>query len=195
MEQMHPVLKEIMLSETEIDIICKKVGKEITTYYENKGLKGPLVLLGLLKGCVPFMANLMKHIIVPLTTEYMVVTSYGNDSVTNGAPQILLDVNQNIENCEVLVVEDIIDSGTTLDFVRNHLLNRGAVDVKIVTLLDKFERRTTIVDVDWVGTKIADEFLVGFGLDYAQRFRNLPYVASVDLNKFDKYNWDDDFKG
>jgi hypoxanthine phosphoribosyltransferase len=125
----------------------------------------------------------------------MVVTSYGNDSVTNGAPQILLDVNQNIENCEVLVVEDIIDSGTTLDFVRNHLLNRGAVDVKIVTLLDKFERRTTIVDVDWVGTKIADEFLVGFGLDYAQRFRNLPYVASVDLNKFDKYNWDDDFKG
>jgi hypoxanthine phosphoribosyltransferase len=193
MEKLHPVLKEILVSEKELDDKCRELGAQISAYYETKNLKGPVVLLGLLKGCVPFMANLMKYITVPVITEYMVVTSYANNSVSNGSPQILLDVNQNIWEKEVLVIEDIIDSGNTLVFVKNHVLNRGASDVKIVTMLDKVDRREVDIQIDWIGKQIPDYFVVGYGLDYAQRFRNLPYIASVDLEKFDGYDWDGDF--
>src|SRR5699024_2179260 len=148
MEKLHPVIKEILFTEQQLDDMCKRLGADVSAYYEKKGLKKPLVLLGLLKGCVPFMANLMKYISVPVITEYMVVSSYQNNSESSGAPQIILDVNQNIVDAEVLVVEDIIDSGITLNFIKEHLKLRGAIDVKLVAALDKFERRQVEVEVD-----------------------------------------------
>lgn len=189
---LHPVIEKILFTEKQLDNKAKELAKNISEYYKKINNNKPVVLLGLLKGCVPFMANLMRHMTIPVTTEYMVVSSYGNNSVSSKTPQILLDVNQDIFDKHVLVVEDIIDSGNTLDFVQNHLKNRGAKDVKLVTMLNKPDRRETDVKVDWIGENIADYFIVGYGLDYAQRFRNLPYIAKIDLDKFNKYDWENE---
>ncbi|QHX35596.1 hypoxanthine-guanine phosphoribosyltransferase [Spiroplasma sp. TIUS-1] len=185
---LHPVMKEVMFTESQLDNKCIELAKTISDSYHKKNINN-IVMLGLLKGCVPFMANLMKYMSVGVTTEYMVVASYGNSDKSSTTPQILLDINQNIENKDVLIVEDIIDSGYTLEFISRHLKNRGAKSIKIVTMFDKEERRQIAVNVDWVGFKISNEFVVGYGLDYAQKFRNLPALISVDIEKFNKYDW------
>lgn len=185
---LHPVMKEVMFNETELDNKCKELADEISASYKNNKINN-VVMLGLLKGCVPFMANLMKYMSVGVTTEYMVVASYGDGDKSSMAPQILLDINQNIKGKDVLIVEDIIDSGHTLEFISRHLKNRGAKSIKIVTMFDKEERRQIVVNVDWFGFKISNEFVVGYGLDYAQKFRNLPALISVDIEKFNNYDW------
>lgn len=194
MPVLHPVLKKIIFTQEQIDSKAKELGSLITQYYFTKKDSDPIIILGLLKGCVPFMANLMKYIDFPVKTEYMVVASYGMNSVSSGSPQILLDINQNIVNSNVLIVEDIIDSGTTLEFIIKHLKVRGAKEVKIVSLLDKKTKRLRAITADWVGFDCPDGFIVGFGLDYAQRFRNLPYIAEVDIEKFDNYDWKQDIE-
>lgn len=172
---MRSVVKEVLLTEEEIALRVKELGEEITSDYLGKDL----VVVGILKGAVIFMAELCKNIDLPLTIDFMAVSSYGNSTKSTGEVKINKDLDFSVEDKDVLIVEDIIDTGMTLSYLTDNLKKRGANSVKIVTLLDKPDRRNVEVKVDYLGFSIPDEFVVGYGLDYAELYRNLPYVASL----------------
>jgi hypoxanthine phosphoribosyltransferase len=154
----------------------EELGKEISKDYEGK----EVTTICVLKGGVMFMAELAKNISVPLTMDFMAVSSYGNETSSTGVVKIIKDLDGSIEGKDILIVEDIIDSGRTLSYLMKLLEERKPHSIKICTLLDKPERRIVDVAVDYVGFSIPDEFVIGYGLDYQQNYRNLPYIAVVD---------------
>ena len=173
---MNKDVKEILISEEELRSIVAKVADQINRDYQNTS--GRLVLLGILKGSVVFMGDLMKHLTGPLEIEFMRVSSYGASTCSSGNIRIHLDLSiEDIEHCNILVVEDIIDSGRTLSYLIDYLQLKGAKNVKTVTLLDKPSRRQVEFTPDYVGAQIPDEFVVGYGLDFNEKYRELPYIG------------------
>lgn len=138
--------------------------------------KNPL-LIGVLKGAVPFLSDLMKRMTIPLEVDFMAISSYGQSTQSSGVVRIIKDLESSIEGRDLIVVEDIIDSGLTLSYLIDMLDRRNARSIKVVTLLDKPERRTVDLTPDYCGFTVPDEFVVGYGLDYAEKYRNLPYIG------------------
>ncbi len=168
-------LKQILFAEEEIQKRVRELGQQISRDY---GTEGELVLICILRGAVVFLADLARSIDRQVTFDFTDVSSYGADTESSGVVRIIKDLEENIEGKHVLIVEDIIDTGQTLKYVVDVLQTRKPASIKIVTLLDKPERRVTKhVKVDYNGFEIPDEFVVGYGLDYAQKYRNLPYIA------------------
>lgn len=173
---MHKVVERVLVSEDAIIARCKELGKKITEDYYKTG-EIPLVL-GLLKGSVPFMAELIKYIDLDIEIDFMDVSSYaGTKSV--GDIRIDKDLDRSVSDVRLLLVEDIVDTGRTLKEVKRLLMNKGAKDVRVVTLLDKPSRRVVDITADYIGFAIPDEFVIGFGMDYDQKYRNLPYIAML----------------
>jgi hypoxanthine phosphoribosyltransferase len=166
-------MKEILLDESTLRARIKEMGEQITKDYEGKDL----VLVGVLKGSVMFMADLMKEINIHCSMDFMAVSSYGNATETSGVVRILKDLDHQIENKDVLIVEDIIDSGITLKYLIEYLKARKPNSLEIACLLNKSERRKVDIFSKYIGFDVPDEFLVGYGLDYAERYRNLPYIG------------------
>lgn len=171
---MHKDVKKILVSEEEILKRCKELGKQITEDYEARN-ELPLVV-GLLKGSVPFLAELIKYIEMDIRFEFMDVSSYdGTESI--GDVKVNLDLHTSIRGIPVLIVEDIVDTGRTLQEVKRLMYNKGASDVKVVSLLDKPDRRVVDIEAEYVGFTVPNEFVIGYGLDYNQKYRNLPYIG------------------
>ncbi|CAH0289203.1 hypoxanthine phosphoribosyltransferase [Erwinia aphidicola] len=168
---------EVMISEAEIKSRVAALGQQITEHYRDSGSE--MVLVGLLRGSFMFMADLCRAIDVPHEVDFMTASSYGNGTSSTRDVKILKDLDEDIRGKDVLIVEDIIDSGNTLSKVRELFNLRGPKSVAICTLLDKPSRREVDVPVEYVGFAIPDEFVVGYGIDYAQRYRHLPYVGKV----------------
>lgn len=166
-------LAEILLTEEEIARRVRELGAEITKDYQGK----ELIVVGILKGALPFMADLIRQIKVPLRYDLMAVSSYGNSTKTSGAVQILKDLEMDLEDQHVLVVEDIIDTGLTLKYLLSNLQARRPASLKVCTLLDKPSRREVDITPEYNGFVIPDRFVVGYGLDYAERFRELPMIG------------------
>ncbi|PVZ83381.1 hypoxanthine phosphoribosyltransferase [Serratia sp. S1B] len=168
---------EVMISEQEIRTRVAELGQKISEDYRHSGSE--MVLVGLLRGSFMFMADLCRAIDVPHEVDFMTASSYGSGMSTSRDVKILKDLDEDIHGKDVLIVEDIIDSGNTLNKVREILALRGPKSLAICTLLDKPERREVEVPVEYVGFSIPDEFIVGYGIDYAQRYRHLPYIGKV----------------
>jgi len=166
-------VKEILYSPEELAGRIKEIGEKISIDYKGKDL----VLIGVLKGSVMFMADLMKAISIPCSMDFMAVSSYGNSTTTSGVVRILKDLDDEIEGKDVLIIEDIIDSGITLKYLMEYLRGRKPESIEIACLLNKPERRRVELKAKYIGFDVPDFFLVGFGLDYAQKYRNLPYIA------------------
>ncbi|MGJ5713495.1 hypoxanthine phosphoribosyltransferase [Staphylococcus auricularis] len=166
-------LKGILIEEAEIQSICRDLGAQLTKDYQDK----PLVCVGILKGSVMFMADLIKHIDTQLSIDFMDVSSYHGGTESTGEVQILKDLSSSIEGKDVLIVEDILETGTTLKSITELLRARKVNSIEIVTLLDKPNRRKADIEAKYVGKKILDEFVVGYGLDYDEHYRNLPYIG------------------
>ena len=168
---------QVLLNEQEVNERIAALGKQISEDYAGKQVH----LICVLKGGVFFMCELAKRITIPVSMDFMSVSSYGNDTKSSGVVKIVKDLDEAIEGKDVLVVEDIIDSGRTLSYLLENLRNRKPKSLKLCTLLDKPERRVVEVDVHYTGFEIPDEFVVGYGLDYGQIYRNLPYIGVVKL--------------
>ena len=164
---------ETLISEEQIRDRIQELGRQITRDYA--GLN-PL-LIGVLKGACFFLSDLMRAVDTRLSIEFMAISSYGSSTRTSGEVRIMKDLDVPIEGRHILVVEDIVDTGLTLSYLLANLKSRGAATVKLAALLDKFERRQKEVTIDYLGFKIPDEFVVGYGLDFAERYRNLPFVG------------------
>ena len=164
---------EVMIGEEELRKRIKELGQKITEDYEGKDL----MLVGVLKGAIMFMADLSREIKLPLSMDFMAVSSYGASTKSSGIVRILKDLDVSIEGKNILIVEDIIDSGLTLSYLKKVLEDRNPQSIKICTLLDKPTRRVADVRVDYVGFEIEDRFVVGYGLDYAEKYRNLPFIG------------------
>ena len=176
---MNNEISKILVTEEEIEKTTKRIAEEIDRDFA--GSSGRLVLLGILKGSVPFLAELMKRIKSNPEIEFMKVSSYGSGTKSSGSVKIILDwQRENIEECDIIVVEDIIDSGRTLSYLCQYLKQKGAKSVKTCTLLDKPSRREVDFVPDYCGIEVPDEFVVGFGLDYDERYRALPYIGVLD---------------
>lgn len=165
-------IEQILINHQQITQRCQELGEQIANDYQGKN---PIVV-GLLRGSVPFLAELTKNIDIPLEIDFMDVMSYQGTKST-GDVKIMKDLNSSIKDRHIIIVEDIVDTGKTLVTVMAYLYNKGAKDVKIVSMLDKKSRRIVDIDADYVGFDIPDCFVVGFGLDFNQKYRNLPYVG------------------
>ena len=175
-EHINNDVEKVLLSEEEIENIVTRLSEEITRDYKNS--KNHLVLVCILKGSILFFSDLIRKIDLPAQIECMKVSSYGAGSVSSGNVNIILDFNRDdIADCDLLVIEDIVDSGNTLHKLTKYLKDKGAASVKTCTLLDKPERRVVDYTPDYVGTVIPDEFVIGYGLDYAEAYRTLPYIG------------------
>ena len=168
---------KVLLSEEEVDARIKQIAAQISRDYAGREIH----LICVLKGGVFFTCELAKRITVPVSLDFMSVSSYGDDTKSSGVVKIVKDLDQPLIGKDVLIVEDIIDSGRTLSYLLRILKGRHPASVRLCTLLDKPDRRVRDVHVDYVGFNIPDEFVVGFGLDYAQKYRNLPYIGSVEM--------------
>ena len=168
---------KVLISEEEVDARIRELGEKISKEYEGKQIH----LICVLKGGVFFMCELAKRIRVPVSMDFMCVGSYGDGTKSSGVVRLAKDLDESIENKEVLIVEDIIDSGNTLYYLMDVLRQRKPASLRLCTLLDKPDRRVKDVHVDWTGFEIPDEFVVGYGLDYTQKYRNLPYIGVVEV--------------
>lgn len=166
-------IQEILLTDEQIQEKAKELGAVLSKEYADKF---PLAI-GILKGAMPFMSDLMKHVDAYVEMDYMDVSSYGNATVSSGEVKIVKDLNTSIEGRDIIIVEDIIDSGKTLSYLIDLFKYRKAKSIKIVTLLDKPSGRKVPLEADYVGFLVPDAFVVGYGLDYAEKYRNLPYVG------------------
>lgn len=181
-------IEKILITESQILEKSKFLGKKITRDYEGKDL----VLLGLLKGCIPFISDLSKHIKLPVEVAYMVVSSYHGEVTSSLEVQIKYDLEIPVKNRHVLIVEDIVDTGNTINTVIEILKFRGAKSVNVVTLLDKPTGRSKPFTPKYIGFEIPHSFVVGYGLDYKQKYRNLPYVGVLKKNIYTKTNKESD---
>ncbi len=169
---------KMLLSEEEVDARIKQIGEQISKDYYDREVH----LICVLKGGSFFMCELAKRITVPVTMDFMSVSSYGGDTKSSGVVKIVKDLDESIKDKDVIVVEDIVDSGRTLSYLLEMLQGRGPATMRLCTLLDKPDRRVVDVDVDYTGFQIPDEFVVGYGLDYDQKYRNLPYIGVVEFD-------------
>lgn len=167
----------VMKSEEEVDARIKELGERISKDYAGKQIH----MICVLKGGSFFMCELAKRITVPVSLDFMSVSSYGSDTKSSGVVKIVKDLDESIQGKDVLVVEDIIDSGRTLSYLMEMLKDRKPASLHLCTLLDKPSRRVVDVNVDYTGFQIPDEFVVGYGLDYDQKYRNLPYIGVVEF--------------
>ncbi len=166
-------IEKVLISEEEIQEKIKDLGKQLTDEYHDKF---PLAI-GVLKGAMPFMADLLKRVDAYMEMDFMDVSSYGNSTVSSGEVKIVKDLDTKVEGRDILIIEDIIDSGLTLSYLVELFRYRKAKSIKIVTLLDKPSGRKADIKADYVGFLVPDEFVVGYGLDYAEKYRNLPYIG------------------
>lgn len=170
---MEQDLAKVLITEKEIKAKVKELGIRISKDYAGQDL----LIVGVLKGAVLFMSDLIRAIDIPLDIDFMAVSSYGKSTESSGAVRILKDLDSSIEGRNILIVEDIIDTGLTLKYLTENLLSRGPKSIKVCTFLDKPERRKVNINSDYQGFAIPDEFVVGYGLDFAEKYRNLPYIA------------------
>ena len=169
----------ILIPEDKVDERIAQLGAQISQDYAGKQVH----LVGILKGSIFFICELAKRISVPVTLDFMSVSSYGSGAKSSGIVKMIKDLDEPIEGKDVLIVEDIIDSGRTLSYLLKNLSSRKPASIRLCTMLDKPERREVDVEVDYQGFIIPDEFVVGYGLDYDQRYRNLPYIGVLSLTK------------
>ena len=175
-------IKEVLFSEEAINKRVNQPASRISEDYKGK----ELLVVGVLKGSVIFAAELMKNITIPCQIDFMAVSSYGDSSETTGVVRILKDLDSEISGKHIIIVEDIVDSGITLNYLSNYLKSRNASSVEIVSLLTKPSRRKVDIDCKYVGFETPDEFLVGYGLDYAEKYRNLPFVGILKREVYEK---------
>ncbi|WP_099224495.1 hypoxanthine phosphoribosyltransferase [Listeria costaricensis] len=181
-KSMHNDIQKVLISEEELQKKIRELGAELTTEYDGRN---PLVI-GVLKGATPFMTDLIKRVDTYLEMDFMDVSSYGNGMVSSGEVKIIKDLNTSVDGRDVLIVEDIIDSGRTLSYLVDLIKYRRAKSVKLVTLLDKPEGRNVDIEADYVGFIVPNEFVVGYGLDYAEKYRNLPYIGVLKPEVYSK---------
>ncbi|MBR4081619.1 MAG: hypoxanthine phosphoribosyltransferase [Clostridia bacterium] len=170
---MYKDLTKVLVTKEEIAAAVKKLGQQITADYAGK----EPVVIGILKGAVVFYSDLIREIDLPLRTDFMAVSSYGSATKTSGVVQMRKDLDRDITGADVLIVEDIVDSGVTLSYLKRNLADRGAASIRIVTRLDKPARRRVDLQADYYCFQIPDEFVVGYGLDYDEKYRNLPDIG------------------
>ena len=180
---MEEYIANVLISQAELAKRVAELGAEITRDYKGK----KLLILGILKGAVPFMADLIREIKLPLTYDFMALSSYGASTQSSGVVRILKDLDRSVEDVHILIVEDIVDSGLTLKYLKANLIARNPLSVKIVTLLDKTSRRKVEVFPDYNGFVIPDEFVVGYGLDFDESYRNLPYIGILKKEAYMDY--------
>ena len=184
---MHKDIKEILYADTEIAARVADIGKALTDDYSRIADEGEdVIMLSVLRGAAIFMADLARATEVPLQMDYMALSSYGNEAKSSGKVKIVKDVTYDIEGKHVIVVEDILDSGLTLQFLLEHLNSMHPASVRIVTLLRKRTRAQADIECAYVGFECPDEFIVGYGLDYAERYRNLPYIGILKSEVYSK---------
>ncbi|HNU79940.1 MAG TPA: hypoxanthine phosphoribosyltransferase [Bacillota bacterium] len=175
-------IKSILISEEEIAKRVKELGKQLAEDYKGK----ELLVVGILKGCMLFLSDLVRTIDLPLTLDFMVVSSYGATTKSSGVVRIVKDLEREIEGKDVLIVEDIVDTGLTLSYLVENFKARNPKSVKVCSLLDKPDRRKAQVEIQYIGFKIPDEFVVGYGLDYGENYRNLPFVCVLKPEVYEK---------
>lgn len=181
MSQRDDILK-ILLTEEQLKTKCAEMGARITRDYQGKNL----LLVTVLKGAVVYLADLMRCIDLPCAIDFMVVSSYGSGTKTSGVVKIVKDLDQDLSGRDILIVEDILDSGMTLSYLKGLLQSRHPASIRIATLLDKPSRRKVDLQADYVGYEVPDEFVVGYGLDYDEQYRNLPYVGILKPEVYTK---------
>ncbi|KNF07821.1 hypoxanthine phosphoribosyltransferase Hpt [Gottschalkia purinilytica] len=179
---MQKDIEKVLVSKEQLEEKTKEIGKQISEDYKGK----KLVLIGVLKGAFVFLGDLVRNIDIPLEIDFMAVSSYGNSTESSGVVRILKDLDLTIEGKDILIVEDIIDTGLTLSYLVSNLKSRGANSVKICTLLDKPERRKIDVELKYKGFDIPDEFVVGYGIDFSEGYRNLPDVCILKEETYSK---------
>ena len=179
----NEIIEKVLIDDESLNLRIKKLASYINEHYKDEDT---LIMVAILKGSVMFMAELAKYIKVDTNLEFMAVSSYESGTESSGNVKILKDLDTDITDKNVLIVEDIIDTGHTLLKLKNNLQKRDPKDIKIITLLDKPERREVEIKPDWYGFKIPNEFVVGFGLDYDQRLRNLPYIGVLKREVYEK---------
>lgn len=170
---MHKDIEKILVSEKEIEGFVNTLAKQIEKDYNGKDF----IMVGLLKGSISFMADIMKKVNLDFAIDFMIASSYGDSTVSSGNVQIKKDISMSVENKDIIIIEDIIDSGNTLSYIVEYLLSKGAKSVKVCTLFDKPSRRAVDIKPDYCGMIVPDEFIVGYGLDFNEKYRNLPYVG------------------
>ena len=172
-DNMKEDVLRVLLSEEEIREKVRELGGKITADYKNSNL----MLVTVLKGAVVFLADLMRQIDVPAEIDFMVVSSYGSGVISSGVVKIVKDLDVPLAGKDILIVEDILDSGLTLSYIKELLESRGPRSIRIATLLDKPSRRKVDLQADYIGFSVPDEFVIGYGLDYDEKYRNLPYIG------------------
>lgn len=179
---MEGVIEKILITKEELQNKVKELAAQISKDYEGKDL----LLVSVLKGGFMFTADLMREITIPCEIDFMAVSSYGQGAKTSGVVKIIKDLDQSVEGKDILVVEDILDSGLTLSYLKQNLLSRGVNSVRVCTILNKEERRQADIKADYLGFEIPDEFVVGYGLDYAEKYRNFPFVGILKKEVYNK---------
>jgi len=174
--KMEDKLGEVLISEEELKNGVKNLGEKISQDYQGK----KPILIGILRGAFVFLADLIRAIEIPIEVDFMGVESYGGQTQSSGVVRILRDLSSNIEGRHVVVIEDIVDTGQTLNYILENLKTRRPLSLKVCTLLDKRERRIVNIPLDYIGFTVPDRFVVGYGLDYAQKYRNLPYLTFIE---------------
>ena len=175
--KLYQDMTKILVKREDIQKAVAQLGREITHDYQGRDL----VMVCILKGASVFFSDLIREVDLPVTLDFMALSSYRNSTKSSGVVQITHDLQQDITGRDIVVIEDILDSGNTLYFLRNYLLAKGARSITVVTLLDKPSRREKPIVADLSGFEVPDEFVVGFGLDYDQKYRNLPYIGVVEF--------------
>lgn len=175
-------IEKILVTKEELNEKITEMGKKISEDYNGKDL----LMVSVLKGSVVFMADLMRAITIPVTIDFMSVSSYGSGTKSSGVVKIIKDLDSDIAGKDILLIEDILDSGNTLYYLKNMLLNRNPNSIKIATLLDKPERRTADIHADYSGFQIPDKFVVGYGLDFDQKYRNFPEIGVLKPEVYTK---------
>lgn len=179
---MNHDIKEILISQEALDARVRELGKEISEKYKGK----ELLMIGVLKGANVFMSDLMRAVNVPIQIDFIAASSYGSSTESSGVVRIVKDLDYSIEGKHVMIVEDIIDTGLTLKYLYDNFSARKPASLSIISLLDKPERRKAEIKVDYTGFVIPDEFIVGYGIDYAEKYRNLPFVATLKPEVYSK---------
>ncbi|NLM20339.1 MAG: hypoxanthine phosphoribosyltransferase [Peptococcaceae bacterium] len=179
---MEEMISKVLIDQDTLKKRVAEIGEQLTNDYRGK----ELLVIGIFKGAVPFLADLIREIKIPLRYDFMAVSSYGSGAVSSGAVRILKDLDTTVEDSHVLIVEDIVDTGLTLKYLKENLARRHPLSLKIVTLLDKPDRRKVDISPDYNGFTIPNEFVVGYGLDYDEKFRNLPYVGILKPEVYEK---------
>ncbi len=180
MQRLRDDIEKILFTREQIHEREEELGKQITEDFAEDDL----VMVGILKGAGVFMCDLMREVDMPIRIDFMGVSSYGNFTQSSGQVKIVKDLSQNVRDCSVLLVEDIVDTGHTLHFLKQYMYDRGAKIVKICSLLDKPDRREQEVEIDYRGFTVPNKFIVGYGIDYAEHYRNLPFVATLKPDCF-----------